>query len=301
SLGKLLPRGKSPYYDRFYQGATLVPRSFIFVHIKEKRECDSKIVPNTNLQSKPPWKTPPYSEAWVESRYLFPVAKSTELVPFVLFHTPWTFLPIEKDSLAFESSKIGRKAKRHFEFLDYEYQKRQKKGAVAKNLWSLLNYHNNLSTSRQKASLKVVYNSTGGSVKSAIIRNQNKDKTTIVDTKLYFMPTDNEDEAYYLCGILNAPCITEDVKRRGSTGAGGGLRNVHKVPLTFNIPLFDEKQRHHQDIAKKAREIEKQVQEIIEGWDMPLRFLALRNYIIKNLQQSFQELDALVLELFNYL
>ncbi|MFX1536437.1 MAG: class I SAM-dependent DNA methyltransferase, partial [Promethearchaeota archaeon] len=27
SLSKLLPRGKSPYYDRFYQGATLVPRS----------------------------------------------------------------------------------------------------------------------------------------------------------------------------------------------------------------------------------------------------------------------------------
>ncbi|MFX1255469.1 MAG: class I SAM-dependent DNA methyltransferase [Promethearchaeota archaeon] len=299
SLSKLLPRGKSPYYKRFYQGATLVPRSFIFVHIEDKRKNDSKIVPNRNLQTKPPWKNPPYSETWVESKYLFPVAKSTELVPFVLFHTPWIFLPIEKDSLAFESLKIGRKAKKHFEFLDHEYQKRQKEGAVAKNLWSLLNYHNNLSTSRQKASLKVVYNSTGGSVKSAIVRNQNKDQITIIDTKLYFMPTDNEDEAYYLCGILNAPCVTEDVKKRGSTGAGGGLRNVHKVPLTFNIPSFDEKQYHHQKIAEKARQVEKQVQDIIEGWNKPFRFLALRNYILKQLQKSFEELNVLVLELFN--
>ncbi|MFX0066599.1 MAG: class I SAM-dependent DNA methyltransferase [Candidatus Hermodarchaeota archaeon] len=301
SLSKLLPRGKSPYYNKFYQGATLVPRSFIFVHIKEKQGLDSKIVPNTTVQTKPPWKSPPYSEAWVESKYLFPVAKSTELVPFAIFDTVWGFLPIEKDSLMFESSKMGQKAKKHFEILDHEYQKRQKKGAVAKNLWSLLNYHNNLSKFRQKANLKVVYNSTGGSVKSAIVKNQNKNQITIIDTKLYFMPTDNENEAYYLCGILNAPCITEDVKKRGSTGAGGGLRNVHKIPLTFNIPLFDEKQYHHQKIAEKARQIENQVQEIIERWDRPIRFLALRNYILKNLQKSFKELNVLVLELFNSL
>jgi hypothetical protein len=69
--------------------------------------------------------------------------------------------------------------------------------------------------------------------------------------------------------------------------------------LTFNIPLFDEKQHQHQKISEKARQIEKQVQEIIEGWEMPFRFLALRNYILKILQKSFQELNVLVLELFS--
>ena len=70
---------------------------------------DSKIIPNRKLQTKPPWSIPPYSETWVESRYLFPIAKSTELVPFVLFDTPWGFLPIERNSLTYEAGKIGKR------------------------------------------------------------------------------------------------------------------------------------------------------------------------------------------------
>ena len=72
-----------------------------------------------------------------------------------------------------------------------------------------------------------------------------------VDSTLYYYGTKSEDEAYYLCGMLNIPDLYTSVKVISDT------RHHHKRPLYFNIPMFenDEIQLQISSISKKCANV----------------------------------------------
>ena len=53
-----------------------------------------------------------------------------------------------------------------------------------------------------------------------------------IDSTLYYYGTENESEAYYICGMLNISDLYRSVKLISDT------RHHHKRPLYFNIPKF---------------------------------------------------------------
>jgi SAM-dependent methyltransferase len=311
----LLPRGYNPYNEKCFQGAVVIPRTFFFVNILDNKEQLIKIEPNMQGQHKNPWNFAPFNTTQIEKNYIYKMAKSTELVPFLLLETWDIFLPVKKSDYSYDYNKLGKNAKQHFDMLNNIFRSKQKKGAAIKDLWTQINYQQKLNTPRQKAPLKVIYNQSGSIVKAAIIEN----KEIIIDSTLYLIPVNKKNEALYLCAVLNAPCITKDIEYRAATGAHGSVRHIHKLPMDLAIPPFNSNLKIHTDIVILAKKLIKKIklikQEFLQNMDKErkkkpiskaieinnlsiLKPKTIQNQIFRKLDEFFQELDKLVKALF---
>jgi len=269
-VGRLIPESQlskqteniSDYKKLFRQGASLVPRNLLFIDIIKKINNSNLITiqPSKSIQSKKysTWKFNAYDQAKVDSSNIFSVAKSTGLIPFYYLLPYNAFLPLEKgkNNEYVLNSPISPYSMKHYKKLQEIYMKNKKIGAKIETLEKRLNYGKALTDPRQFKAPKVIYGGIGSIVKGAILT-----KSMIVDTSLYFYIPKNLEEAYYILGYLNSPYITEHVKLMGSTGARGSLRNIHKHPFNFNLPIFDKKNKLHQNIALHSREMESYVKD----------------------------------------
>lgn len=262
----------SIYKERFRQGACLVPQNLLYctpILDKSHLEKDSNsilIEPDLSIQYKKygDWDFKAFDSAVVETEFIHFSAKSTDLVPFFLPYTNILFIPVNifcNHNLSewYNNQKKLNKpfkpdlsrfeyAQNHYAKLNQVYHDHIKSGSSIPDLLQNINHNNKLFNINQRTRLKLVYNGIGSIVKAAIVRGD-----IIIDSSLYYMVPESEDEAYYLMGVLNAPVITMETKKRGSTGSNGSLRNIHKYPLESNIPKYtgSESQRLIISISKK--------------------------------------------------
>ncbi|MHA1794117.1 MAG: N-6 DNA methylase [Promethearchaeota archaeon] len=267
SIRKLLKIGESPYKKMFYKGAQVFPRMMLFVDIIKETVINgsnlvqirpSKLVVAKKLGR---WQFKPYNEAMIEKQYIFPVVKSTFLVPFRIMRFLNAFLPfvkVEKENKAFlkHAITLAPLASKHYNTLQSIFIKNKKPGAAHESLVEIINFQNCLSNPRQMQTMKIVYNGGGSVVKGALVRGE-----AIVDYSMFYYPPKNENEAYYLLAYLNSNVLTESVKLVGSTGYNGSLRNVVKHPWNFKWPLFNEKDQSHLKLANLGKILEKIVDE----------------------------------------
>ncbi|OLS13813.1 MAG: BseRI endonuclease [Promethearchaeota archaeon CR_4] len=302
-LSLVLPRGTSPYSTLVYQGASFVPRNFLVVDIIMQDAATVTIRPNATLQEKPPWTYPPYKEAKIEKEYIFQAARSLELVPFKLLATIPVFLPIDRVNYQHHPNHLQPLARAHFEALEIHYTSLQKPGASITKLWDRINYNKGVSNPGQRRQLKVIFPGSGTILKAAVISGE-----IIVDTTCYYYPAKSVEEANYLAGVLNSRSISQDIGRRGSTGAGGGLRHYHKKPLQYHIPLFDSTITLHQKIARKSEEMAHQVENFVKTrttskGEETVQERVLRqsrniqSSILKEFTNDFELLDCLIIQL----
>lgn len=293
-LENLLPQKKSDYSNKFYQGASLVPRNLFFINIESKLgENLVEISPFMDFQSKFPWNKKPFNKTKIELKYIFKVAKSTDLIPFCVLKTHNVFLPINNDDLNFYPEKLEKYAKSHYQYINNYFKNNQKNGAKINDLWDQINHLNKLINSKQTGKIKVVFNAIGSIAKAAILN-----EFEIIDTSLYYYTTDKLNEAYFLTAIINSPLITNSVKMFGSVGASGSLRNIHKHPLDFPIPIYNQQNQLHREIAEHGKKMERLVEELIQNWiedhfknsdsnknknkQIILKPKSIQNYIFKN-------------------
>ena len=313
-IKELLPRSNNYYRDNVFNGATIYPRNFFFLTISNETNNVSIINPIIESNAKKPWDFEPYREIEIESQYIFDLAKSTELIPFVLLDFHKVFLPIERNSLNYELDKIKPKAKNHFNTLDRIYKEKIKKGASIRQLWNQINYRDKLEKDEQKSHIKVITNVTGSIVKAAII---NSHEPIIIDYKLFYVTFDNLDEAYYYCTILNSPIITKDITILSSTGAGGGIRNISSRSHEYSIPKFNPSNRLHCNIRDVGKTMEENVRNLVNENrkkllkeaqkknkditidDIRCKPRTIQNRVFIELEDDFKELDNLVLDLLN--
>ena len=77
----------------------------------------------------------------------------------------------------------------------------------------------------------------------------------MIDTSLYWSIPANEEEAHYLCAILNsetARARAEQYQARGQFGA----RHFDKVMFNLPIPRFDAANAAHRALARLGRDAE---------------------------------------------
>ncbi|MFW9777377.1 MAG: class I SAM-dependent DNA methyltransferase [Candidatus Heimdallarchaeota archaeon] len=315
----LLPRlisKKNYYFAHCRKGADLYPRSLIFVNILNQTRNLVHIEPKVQNHVKMPWNFRPFDKAIVEPDHIFYTVKSDVSVPFVILDRTPVFLPITFDTfLDFDgtSAKVPNlKARKHYEQLASIYKTRQLQGKKPKELWENLNFRKKLTHSDQLAPLKVVTPASAGFVKAALIRKPG----TIIDVSLYYVPVPTIEEGHYLLGILNAPCVAEDVRIRSSEGAGGGVRNLHKRPWEINIPIYDSEDGLHAAIQKLGSEMELKARKIAFEWrkkeymntkgkqkpfnsikEVKWKKLVVQKLIISDLTHEYNVLNKLVREL----
>ena len=254
---------KCYYYKLVIGGIRIVPRRWLVVKNRPPFEDNVNISPDLKQQAKETWKSPPYDEWIVEKKSVKPFLKSQFLIPFNFIKVQYAFLPITYPIIKlknknshdfFNESLMQLKSKSLFNFLDIEFKKLLKRSASMKSLSNNISYNRRLKPSTfivsGNYSYLVVHNSIGSIVKAAIIT-----EPFLIDNSLYFYPTNNINEAYYLLGILNSTIMTQFLEMIGSTGSRGSLRNIHKNPYNFPIEKFNDSE-DHLNIANLSKSLE---------------------------------------------
>jgi hypothetical protein len=105
------------------------------------------------------------------------------------------------------------------------------------------------------APYKVVWKRMANDLVAAVISQSNTPfgyKTIIPTDTTSLIATDGEDEAHYLCAILNSASVREFIKSYSSAGRGFGAPSIMEH---IGISRFDPKNPLHQNLSKLSQEL----------------------------------------------
>lgn len=247
----------SKYKTKFFQGATLVPRTLVFFKInKEDGDyLDISSDPEANLRVKKIWKYT-FHEVKIENKFRFKAFLNKDLIPFYIKRFKNVFLPINPNYELDE--KFLRENPRALEFynaLNLFYKENKKETSAINTLFSNLNYWNKLTKQVKNKQYIVVYNASGSQLKSAVIDNEEKE--IIICSENYYYSTDSQNEAYYLSAIFNSPILSKNIKLIKSS------RHIHKRPFLFPIPEYDHDNEIHRKLAQKSQKYQSIVRDLV--------------------------------------
>ncbi|MHA1251644.1 MAG: Eco57I restriction-modification methylase domain-containing protein, partial [Candidatus Helarchaeota archaeon] len=237
---------KSYYYNKFYQGASITPRVFWCVDIKN--ECkirnNGRITFSTSKQAlfnaKRQWTIK--IEGEVESDFLYSTILGINLFPFTYTLTP-VILPIKPIGDKYEIIEAKIAADEYPLLANWlqkveKYWNELKKSSQKTSIYFWLNYNNKLTRQNPNYKFKILYITAATNLASCVVNIKDilgPYRGFIADTGTYYFETNNKMEAYYLTAILNAPTINKLIKQFQTPGKFG-KRNIHKKVLELNIP-----------------------------------------------------------------
>jgi hypothetical protein len=285
-LFKAIEKGqRSAYYQNFTQGAAIVPSSVWLV--------DPVIHPRLGFDSiKPSLRSSQRAierakenyadvslEGEVESKFIFQVATGSELAPFCHTTLPIAVLPIESYSGTYrilESEEARRKGysglAKWLNGVEKIWKDKRGEKAEKMDIYSWLNYSSKLTNQSSRLKYKVLYNASGTYLVSCIINNKPFDikvdsssiRTSglVASAKAYWFDTNNLEEAYFVCAMLNSPIVDSLIKPMQSRGQWGE-RDIHKKVLEIPLPKFDPNNPSHGDLVELAKKAEKKAVKII--------------------------------------
>lgn len=313
---------RSYYADKFRQGATIVPRTFWFIDIKshprlginprlpyvETSERAIKYAKDKYIDIK--------MAGNIENEFLYFAVTGSEIVSFAVLPLPIVVLPIQpmKNRYRLISAPEAKsRGYRHLalwlERVEEEWKNRKSETTEEKSLeW--LNYRNKLTLQNPTKRFKVVYNTSGSYIFSAVIDLQRVplsvkiDGTELrlngigIDYTCYYYETNSGGEAYYLVSVLNAPISHELIKDMQSRGLFG-RRHICKKILELPIPKYNPSDEKHKKLAELGKNCERKSYELLEGLMERYKSLGkIRSAIRDELENELAEMSELVLEIF---
>jgi hypothetical protein len=286
---------KSPYAPSFTQGAILAPYMAFVVSKKESSPLgisQGKIAVQSQRSAyeKKPWKNLPALSGAIETQFIRPLFSGDNVYPFSIGKPKLAVIPCDKQTLLSQDS------------IDL-YPGLQQWWAQATQVWEAnraserlslmeqLDFQSKLSKQLPIPSFRVVYNTSGMHICCAKLR----DKKALVNSDLYWAPLHSEQEADYICAILNAPATTE--LARPMMSYGKDERHIHKHVWELPITLFDQSNQIHRRISQLGANAEMAVASY--KIDESVHFSAIRRHIRDALfaTPEGRELNDLVLEL----
>jgi methylase of polypeptide subunit release factors len=301
----------SPYFERVFQGASLVPRCLSFVEPPKESALNLetpflRTSADAWEDSKKEWKLK--VEGKIEKEFLFGTVLAKDLVPFAVRKLSLTVLPIREDShhdikMVTALDALGEGfTYAHDWFLEAEriWNKRRKD----KNLsWhGRLNYTHLLTDQKLHAKFIVLYNKSGTNISAAMLAPRETKKISELSTRgfvadhvTYRYYASTEEEAHYLVGILNSTVVNEAIKPYQSQGLLGE-RDIHRRPFeNCPIPPFDAKDSLHLKIAEIARDCREHLLPIVRKMKSPVA--TARADARKLVRGKLNQLDTLVSKL----
>lgn len=252
---------KEYYKSQFRQGADLMPRRAIMVDIIGPKKASiltiqTSEIEKANPNNKPPWDTIDL-KGTIESKFIFCTLKSSAVLPFVALRYSYVALPIEKshgkyrlvDRRDLALSTGFHRASRWFAHVDEVLLR-----LGHKKLQTWLKRKNKLVDQSSKAHpYLVVYGAGGKNVCAAVIDTTAADFPFVNDQTLYAWGTPSEEEAWYICGMLNSAPVNEAIKGHQPSGSFGE-QHIHKLPLSL-IPRFDPENPNHMRICTESKKV----------------------------------------------
>lgn len=310
----------SHYHDKFFQGATLLPRTLWFVQPEVSNygvTISRPIVhtdPRASSEGKPPYKTLRIDGA-IESEYLFGTLIGTDLLPFGHLPIRPVIIPAipENNHLKIIDSKFAESmaqsgASEWFRKAEILWDSNKNADKNKLSVYQRLDYMRGVSQQNFRSKYKVLY-STSGRLCAAVKKPEELImsagsseiplKGFIVDHKLYFFETSNLGEAEYLSAIFNSDVLQKLVEPFMTRGFEGAVRDVHRKHLEFPIPTFDPENEEHKQLAKLAREAEKKSKKFQETVPPPVPITPrnighYRNKVREAIAEELKEIDGIV-------
>lgn len=247
----------SPYKAKFFQGATLVPKSLVFFKIDSRNDDFLQISsdPGIIIRAKKVWRYK-FQNKLIESKFGFKSFLNKDLIPFYIKELRNVFLPVNS-SLQWDEQLLNDnpKASNFYTEINNFYKKNKKGTSSIDSLFLNLNYWNKLTKQANIKQYIVVYNASGSRLKSAVIDNE--DLGIVICSENYYFSTNSLNEAHYLSAIFNSPVLTKNIKLIKSS------RHIHKRPFSFPIPLYDNDNDTHRKLAKKSQKYHSIVQDLV--------------------------------------
>lgn len=314
---QLIPGKQSWYHDKMREGATLVPRSFWFIdfEVHETLGVDlSRPFVKTSKDvlggAKEPWRGIEL-RGDVESDFLYATLLGGDLVSFGFSRMRPVVLPIEPASTGYRLIDVKTLRDNGFthtaNWLEkgqklWEERRTEKAETRFSRILKRLDYNGLLSSQNPSKRLIVLYNASGTNVVSCVINREEilpfpkstiKPKGFVSDAKTWFYETNIEDEAHYLCAVLNSNVTNTLVKPLQTRGLWGE-RDIHRRPLMLPIPKFEEKNAQHLELAGLSQKCHKILQNVNLGEKSTA---TARSEARKLVAKEIERIDELVSEL----
>ena len=281
---------RSPYASAFTQGATLVPR---LAFIVEEQEAPPLGLPSGRLavrssrsvQEKKPWKGLPGLSGVVETEFVRPLYTGDNIFAYRTGEPLRAVVPCNKDRLLEPGEiELHPGLQQWWERAEDTWNANRSTGRLS--LKERLDYQSTLTKQLPVPPLRVVYNRAGMHVVAAKITN----RRALIASGLYWAAVHSENEANYLCAIMNAPATTD--LARPFMSYGKDERDIHKHIFEVPIPTFD---------PAKIGVLGAQAERLVRTFTLNLNvhFSATRRHIRDFLAQTEvgREIDELVYEL----
>ena len=233
------------YYELFAQGASLVPRNLCFV--RPAGLPNMPIVetdPELDKDAKPPWKGV-RMEGSVHSPYVYATLLSKHLLPFGWQKLNMVALPAKENDegkldmlegvLVFAAAGHIRDFNTWFDITNKIWDERKKTDITLSERYD---YHKLLTKQNVKDRFRVIYGGSGTNIASCVLETDFEElriyrrrvRQFVVDTTCYYLSTETEAEAHYLCAVLNSQPVDEQIKAHQPEGLWGA-RHVHRTPF----------------------------------------------------------------------
>lgn len=318
--------GRSYYADKFYQGATIVPRNFWFVQVQVSPALGfNPQMPylvraeDVAANAKKPWKDV-HLKGSVEAQFLYGTLIGGDIVPFGYQNLRPVVLPIAKaPSTLVPKSLLLNKAsalEQGFHGLaqwltqaEQEWAdkaKRDEKGNLkSRSAVEWLDYRLKLTKQLTSRRYKVLYTTSGTNISSTVVEIDKLPPLEVggaklhlqgfvADTKSYYYDTDSQEEAHYLAAILNSSVVDSLIKPLQPRGLWGE-RDIHKKPLAVRIPQFNTGDKAHQALARLSIESHRLVEESLPELAKKYRSTAkLRGEIRRLLRSQLKAIEQVV-------
>ncbi len=290
----------SYYYDKFKQGASLVPRRFIFVEtIHKGRLGGSSKTPLVkglaSNQDKLPWKEIDPPEGKIESQFLRPIYTGQSIAPFRVLKTNLAVIPWNNKAGVMSAKEAALGGWTDLSAYLEKAEKLWNENSSGKMAFKeRINYQKLLVKQFPVSKLRVVY-AASGTYPAAVLL---EDKDEIIDTSLYYTTVNTKEEGLYLEGILNSASLIERIQGVQAQGQWGA-RHIHRHLLKPYFPKYNPKDSLHREIVDFAREIKE-----IAGnakLDTDYNFIKIRQKIREKIkkEQTWKNLNQSVHELLN--
>lgn len=286
----------SPYSARFRQGAILSPR---FCFVVERREAGPlgaaagsiSITSSRSPSEKTPWKELQSLEGMIEERFLHPLYTGASLLPFRTNDPLQVAIPHNGRELIDSDDQIAQ-----YQYLNEWWNQAEEvwesnRSSDKLSLIQQLDYMSKLTNQYPIPPRRVIYNTAGMHVAAAKLFAPQG----VVNSDLYWCAVGSENEANYLCAILNSPVTTEFVRPLMSYGKDE--RHVHKHIWKLSIPDFDANDVNHVRLSELGATVEIAANTV--EIDQALHFAASRRKIRNALNDLAEttEINNLVYEL----
>ena len=243
---------KSPFAPRFSQGATFNPR---FMFIVTERAAGplglaagrTAVGSHRSVSEKPPYKHLPSIEGVVESEFVRPVYSGESLLPYRVVDPLFAVIPCASDHLL-KAREIDLHTGLRQWWTQAETAWQANRSSERLSLMEQLDYQSKLSKQLPVPLFRVIYNASGMHLAAAKVRNPR----AIISKSLYWAAFRDENEADYLCAILNSACTTECLRPYMSYGKDE--RHVDKHLWELPIPAFDASDPLHSELVELGRQ-----------------------------------------------